>query len=66
MLIAKCKQFDAVDHLGNNILHYACIFVCSQTKLHVKFYAVLMLFSFLEERTSCGKSFTAKYILFIY
>ncbi|CAF3512085.1 unnamed protein product [Adineta steineri] len=26
MLLAKCKHFDAVDHLKNNILHYACIF----------------------------------------
>ncbi|CAF3090288.1 unnamed protein product [Rotaria socialis] len=26
MLVTKCKHFDAVDHLGNNILHYACIF----------------------------------------
>jgi len=26
MLIAKCKHFDAVDHLKNNILHYACKF----------------------------------------
>ncbi|CAF0862736.1 unnamed protein product [Rotaria sordida] len=26
MLVSKCKHFDAVDNLGNNILHYACIF----------------------------------------
>jgi hypothetical protein len=32
MLIAKCKHFDAVDHLKNNILHYACKFVCLKTR----------------------------------
>ncbi|CAF1316153.1 unnamed protein product [Adineta ricciae] len=25
MFLAKCKNFDATDHLKNNILHYACL-----------------------------------------
>jgi hypothetical protein len=32
MLLNKCKHFDAIDHLKNNILHYACVMVRSKRK----------------------------------
>ncbi len=38
MLLNKCKHFDAIDYLKNNILHYACISVCLKSNYLFVYY----------------------------
>ena len=40
MFLTKCKNFEATDHLKNNILHYACISVCIRTKVCFRYISI--------------------------